>query len=200
MEYLSDEQLFQYFQKEINESKQKRINKLRKEIDGIKEKELKIIHQELDENIQHALRLELKELRTNHSFEINKINTENSRNLMKKRQELLQLVFDEVSQKLKKYLKSKEYEAKMKEKILGLENTFQHQEVQFQIGDNDTILENVIKSVYQGKNKIEKVDSIMHGGFIVSCLDKGIEIDETIDNRLLEKKEWFYENSNLFIK
>ncbi len=38
------------------------------------------------------------------------------------------------------------------------------------------------------------------GGFRLECIEKGIVVDETFDTGIDEQKEWFYQNSGLFVK
>ncbi|MBU1145256.1 MAG: hypothetical protein KJ971_05310 [Firmicutes bacterium] len=200
MEFISNDQLFKYFELEISTSMTKQINKLTQEIKDVKEQALKTINEELKDSISHALTLELKELKTNHSFEINKINVENGHKLMKKRQELLENVFQEVFNKLLVFSTSSQYSDLMKSKIKELNNVFLKSYAIFKIKKADDLLAKVIKENYNGKFEIQENFEIELGGFIASCSEMGIETDETIDYRLNDKKEWFYENSNLYIK
>lgn len=200
MEYFSSEQLFKYFQEEIKEASEKRINQLRKEIEELKAKELKKIDDELRESIYHGLEIELKELKTDHSYEMNKVMTENARLLMNRRQELLLSVFEEVKEKLAKYMKTDDYVKNMTKKIEKTQNLFSKDEVIFSIKKTDQLLEKTIKSVFTGAFTIEYSENIQIGGFLAACKKKGIEIDDTLDYLLEDKKQWFYEKSNLYIK
>jgi len=57
-----------------------------------------------------------------------------------------------------------------------------------------------LKDSYKHKFIIEADPEIIIGGFSAFCDKLSIEIDETIDNRLMDQKEWFYANSHLFVK
>lgn len=200
MEYLSSEQLLKYFEKEIHEASQKRIDELTKEINDIKSAEIAKIDEDLKESINHDLELELKDLKTEHSYEMNKLLTENAKELMIRRQDLFQSVFDEVRKKLKSFLQTDEYQELLSSKVKKLNPLFEHDEIVFYIKNGDSLIEDVIKKEFIGKFKIEKSSSIELGGFFAGCEKKGIELDETLDSILESKKQWFYEKSNLFIK
>jgi len=57
-----------------------------------------------------------------------------------------------------------------------------------------------LKDSYKHKYTIETDTEIIIGGFNAYCDKLSIEVDETIDNRLKDQKEWFYANSHLFVK
>ncbi len=199
MEYLSSEQLFKYFEKEINETSKKKIDALKSEISAIKQNELKKIDDDLKESIDHDLELELKDLKTDHSYEMNRILTENAKELMNRRQELFVSVFDAVREKLNDFVVSNEYTFLMTKKVANLSTVFKNDEIIFQVKKNDQLIKSVIEKTFQGKYKIDISNQIMIGGFFAACLDKGIELDESLDTLLEDKKQWFYEKSNLFI-
>lgn len=200
MEYFSSEQLYKYFESEIKSSANSKMNQLRKEIDELKARELKKIDDELKESIDQALSLELKELKTDHSYEINRIMTDNARILMNKRLELLNSVFDDVKKKLLAFSSTEAYTKLMKKKIAVLNQVFKDQEVVFDIKKGDSLLTEVINHDFLGKYTIQTNEKIQFGGFYAACIKKGIEVDETLDFKLDDKKQWFYEKSNLYIK
>jgi len=200
MEYLSSEQLLRYFEKEIHEASNKKINELKKEIDAIKSAEIAKIDEDLKESINHDLDLQLKDLKTDHRYEMNKLLTENAKELMIRRQELFQSVFIEVKKKLLSFIHTEDYKKLLSSKIHKINPLFEQDEIIFYVKTDDSIIEEVIKSEYKGKYSIEKSSSIELGGFLAGCIKKGIELDETLDTILESKKQWFYEKSNLFIK
>jgi len=200
MEYFSSDQLYKYFESEIKSSANAKMNQLRKEIDELKAQELKKIDDELKASIDQALAFELKELKTDHSYEINHIMTDNARVLMNKRLELLNSVFDDVKKKLLSFSKSQAYQTLMSKKVEALNHVFQDQKVTFDIKNDDDLLKEVIQKKFKGTIEIQTNDKIRFGGFFARCVKKGIEVDETLDFKLDDKKQWFYEKSNLYIK
>ncbi len=199
MDYYSNDQLLEYFENEISNASKKRLTALRKEIDELKERQLKRVDEDIKMSVNRSLEIELREINTDHSFEINKIKSENSRILMNKRQELLTDIFKEVGKRILLFAKSEKYGQLMEAKLIKFFEKFSGKDVVFQIKEGDTILQKVIDNTYKGKHKIEFTDSIEYGGFLIACYEMGIEIDETLDFKLNEKKHWFYEESNLYI-
>lgn len=199
MEYYSNDQLYKYFENEITNASKKRLSALRKEIDELKERQLKRVEEDIKAAVNRSLEIELREVNTDHSFDINKIKSENSKILMNKRQELLKDIFVEVGKRILLFVKSDKYGLLMANKLKELSKRFSGKEVVFQLKKDDKILFDTIEKFYQGKYKVEQSESIQLGGFLIDCYEMGIEIDETIDFKLNEKKQWFYEESNLYI-
>ncbi|MBN2504023.1 MAG: V-type ATP synthase subunit E [Bacilli bacterium] len=200
MDYYTNEQLYRYFENEIKKSAAKQSEALRNEIADLKDKELKKIQKELQDSIENATKLEMKELQVDHSYEINRIISDNSRKLMKRRLELLENVFSEAEAKLLKFVGSKEYEKLMEEKLLRIADKFSKCSIIFSLKPSDKALAEYLKANYKHKYSIAFDPEIKIGGFAVLCEELGVEIDETIDHRLKDQKEWFYANSNLFVK
>ncbi|MGE0003887.1 MAG: hypothetical protein AB7S88_05460 [Candidatus Izemoplasmatales bacterium] len=119
---------------------------------------------------------------------------------MNKRLELLNLVFEEVKDQVLAFVKSAPYKEELKRKIASLSDVFGEDEVVFSIAKGDKMAKTAIEESHLGKSKVEETESIALGGFFARVIEKGVEIDETIDFRLEDKRRWFYEKSNLYIK
>ncbi len=200
MDYNTNERIYIYFENEIKRLSAKQAEALRKEITDLKDKELKKIEKELKENIENAAKREIKELRVDHSYEINKILTENSMKLRKRRQEMLEVVFTEVQTRLMKYVTSADYKEMINNKLKDVADKFSGCSVVFKVCSTDKIIVSCLKENYRHKYAIETDPKIKIGGFAIFCDTMNIEIDETIDFRLKEQKEWFYAKSNLYVK
>jgi vacuolar-type H+-ATPase subunit E/Vma4 len=118
---------------------------------------------------------------------------------MNKRTELLNSVFNEVKSKLLLFLKTEDYKSLMSKKIDNLNTLFKDKKVVFNIMKNDKLLTSAIKDNFHSEYEIKTTDKILLGGFFADCNELGIEADETLDFKLDDKKQWFYEKSNLYI-
>lgn len=200
MDYNSNDQLLKYFEEEISNASKKKLAELRKEIDDLKASQLKMVDEELKSSNRHALNIELKEVNSDHSIEISKIKSENAKTLMNRRLELLNDIFIEVREKLLEFSKTKKYTDLMITKIISYKTKFMNKPVVFNVKLKDENLIKAIKENFTGKHEINKTDKIELGGFSIDCYEMGIEIDETMDYKLNEKKQGFYKESNLYIK
>lgn len=200
MEYNSNEILYQYFQSEIEQMGKEEIKKLEAEIKRVKDREIKKISNEVHRNVNRFLNVELRDLNTDHSAEINKINNQNNRLLMEKRLSLLNRVFDKVTKKLLTYTSTDEYKVNMKNKMNDACKILDCNDVVLTIKKGDDIIKSIFEDKKNPKATLVESYQIEIGGFIASSSKLGIEINETLDVRLEEKKQWFFENSNLFIR
>lgn len=200
MEYFNEDKIFSYFEEEIRNSSLKDIQSLKKEIKEIKENELKKIHNEVKQQIDLTLKIELKDLNNQRSMEISKISNEYKLKLMKVRENLLEQVFSSVKEKLNNFTNSNDYVELMKEKVKNVNQEFANEKVIFKINKDDKRIRKIIESNFLFEYDIEVVPEIYIGGFEACTIEKGLEIDETIDTKLNEKKQWFYSNSKLFIR
>lgn len=199
MEYTSSEQLYQYFANEIKETASKKMAKLRKEIADLKATELQKIEEEIKSSVDHALGLELKELKIDHSTELNRLAGENAKALMKRRLELLDAVFAEVQSKLIAFTNTLDYQWLMEKKFSAVEKVFSNDKLNFEIRPSDTALKRWIELKFPSST-VSVSNRIEIGGFFVSSPTRGIELNETLDAKLEEQKQAFFEKSNLFIR
>ena len=53
---------------------------------------------------------------------------------------------------------------------------------------------------YKNVYPFDYSNKIKLGGFVATISTQKIEYDETIDSKLEDRRIWFYQNSNLFIR
>ncbi|MFW6298978.1 MAG: V-type ATP synthase subunit E [Bacillota bacterium] len=200
MEYNTNQDLYNYFTHEIERIGEQQIEALRKEMDEKKRRELKRINDEIEKKMDKYLDRELRSLNTDFSSEINRIHTENHRKLMDKRRGLLQEVFSEAEKKIQAFVESKDYRALMKKQVQKALDFLDAKDIVFVIKEDDETLRNVLKDDFENAYEIETDADIRFGGFKAKSQQKGLETDETFTRKLEEQKEWFYANSNLFIR
>ena len=197
MPYYNNDDLLRTFSKYINDKANEKIDALKNEIDFEKKSSIERVDDELKKKAYRALEIDLSDLNADFSSRLNKVKTEYSRVLMEKRSELLHSIIVEVQDKLKKFYLTKEYEDLMIKQVLDLKSDFCTNKIEFRIMKNDQVVRKAIESHYKGSYEIKEISEIEIGGFAVLCFDLGVMTDQTIDTRLLEKKQWLYEHSKL---
>ena len=200
MAYYNEDQLKRYFEKAIQRESDKQIEKLRKEINAIYSREIKKVKEDLAIKKQVQLSKAIRDVQVDYQDKINKIGVGYDEKLIKKRTEMTDYVFNHVEKKLVDFIQKPEYEELMASKIKEMKSSIGDKKVSFQIGLEDQKLEKLIQKEYGVKSIIERTEDIRLGGFQALLIDDEIEIDETIDSKLSERKEWFYMNSKLFIR
>jgi vacuolar-type H+-ATPase subunit E/Vma4 len=192
--------VYQYFQKEIEESGNKKIAKLENEIKSMEEKAMKLIKEEIDDTITRAKENELNEMNQEYSASLNRLRVENHKEIIKKKRDLLKSVLLEVQNKLQKFVLTDKYKQKMIRIVKKINKDFCGKEIHFKIRKNDKIIKKIIDDNFDNKHIITEDETIMIGGFKAICIEKGILTDQSIDSSLEEKKQWFYKNSKLAIR
>ncbi|MFW5913744.1 MAG: V-type ATP synthase subunit E [Bacillota bacterium] len=200
MEYKTNQDLYNYFTHEIERIGEQQIEALRKEMDEKKRSELKRINEEIEQKMDKYLNRELRSLNTDFSSEINRIHTENHRKLMDKRKGLLQEVFKEAEKKLESFIQSKDYRSLMKSRIQKAIDFLDAKDIVFTFKEDDETIRDVLEADFDDAYTVETDSDIRFGGFKAKSSEKGLEMDETFTRKLEEQKEWFYANSNLFIR
>lgn len=200
MPYFNNDDVYRHFSKEINAKADEKINRLKEQIANTKAENMKRIKNELHTNIFRALDLDLNEMNADFTASMNKVKTEYTKVLMKRRRELLDAIIDEVRNKCLDFVNSKAYGDFTKEKVKKINKSFCKKEIEFRVKKGDKIMINAIKDNFDGTYHIKEINEIEIGGFSAICFEMGILTDETIDSRLHEKQQWFYEHSDLAAK
>lgn len=187
-----------YFLQDIERQSRLEIDKLKEEQDATCKRALDEIQTELKKEATTILEQELKDLTSEYTVKNSKINEEKNRKLMKKREEMTNLIFDEATTKLQAFVKSDAYIAAMKQQLSDL-HIDADQELVFYISAVD---EQRQKDIFMDvSHAVIKVDPLICiGGFRMENERAGIVVDETLDTRISDEKAWFYANSSLAIR
>ncbi len=199
MPYIENDVL-QYFKKEIEEAASEKMDALKKNIEEIKQKQLTAIEEEIRDTIDKATETELLEINTDFSASMNRVKTNSHQTIIKKKHDLMDTILEEVRKKLVQFVKTDQYKKSMEKAVKKINDKFCGDNFFFQIKADDKVLEELIQAKFSKSCTIQKVDTIQIGGFIGVCSAKGILTDQTIDNQLEEAKKKFYERSNLAVK
>jgi len=200
MAYYNEDQLYRYFDKAIKRESEKKIEELHKEIDYLYAKEMKKITEELSIKKELELNRAKKELQMDYQDKLNKISVGYDEKLIKERTFMTNIVFHAVLDQIYQFITSKDYEKLMEEKLVKINDLAKSKHVIFTISDRDTHLPSLIKDHVTSSYEIIKSLNLHLGGFEAMIEKEGIVIDETIDSKFAEQKEWFYKNSKLFIR
>ena len=189
-----------YFEKEIRESANTKIEILKKEIEAVKKRQLDIIDEEIHASVFRAMEIELNELTLDYSAQKNRLKLQTHKKLLKKKSELMESILLEVQKKLLAFTKTEEYKAKMKKLVKKIDKTFCGNDMLFKVKKNDAIMKDIISANFSKNYKIVEINGIGLGGFIAVCTTKGILTDQTLDAKLEEKKNMFNQKMKFLIK
>ena len=198
MQYNTIEELEEYFIGEIERVSQNEIKKIQKEIDNIKNKNLKELEETARHNAEIIVSHEVESMDSEHAISLSRLKDDNQRKLMKKRQELTENLFMEISEKIMAYTETDDYYEKMKEKISHLSSRY-HSDGVLRLATKDMTLAEELSEKFSGEVLVKPDESIKIGGFILVFHQERIIINETYDARLKEEREKFYANPELII-
>lgn len=190
----------QYFEREIKESAEENIKKLKDQIEHTKKTQLKRIEEQIRDTVEKVIEIELNEINVEFSANTNRLKTSSHQKVIKKKHELLDSILLEVQKKCEAFVKTAKYEKSMEKLVTIIDESFCGEHFKFVIKKDDLILKKIIEHDFNKKVNIEENDSIKIGGFIGVCSEKGILTDQTIDNRLEEARVKLYEKSSLAVK
>lgn len=125
---------------------------------------------------------------------------ERRRQLLEKRAQITDSVFNKAQKRLLEYTKEPGYEEKI---IIDIRKSAVMMgdymgATEFYIRFGDETAKRCISSIFTG-SKITEDDKIKIGGFRAVNLSRGIVADATLDTALEGRREWFLENSGLSV-
>lgn len=192
--------LEEYMKKEIQRVSNIQIDELEQKINQIRQETTASLEEAAQIEAGLQVESELRELQSDYAIKVSRLHEETNRKLMQKRAELNEAIFDEMKNKLLTFCGSKEYEKMLNDRISHLTKEESYQNVCIHVAKKDEAYLDMLCKTY-GNGCTGCIDeSIEIGGFLFICQDDGIVIDETLDNALEEQRQWFFENSGLFIK
>ncbi len=201
MAYYNEDQLRRYFEKAIQKESDAQIKKLEKEIDYLYHREVKKVSDDINIKKQVQMAKELKDVQIEYQEELNQIGLGYNERLIQQRNEMAAEIFKQIEAKIKAFVESKAYASWVKGRIAANLTTINGYEVSFSCAEGDQVVLALLKESIPAKQlSVTESKAIAFGGFVLSIKEKHMEIDETLDAKYHEQKEWFLSHSKLFIR
>ena len=198
MSYYNEDQLKRYFEKAIQRESELRIEKLKKEIEYLYQKEMSKVTTDLDMKKKLELGKSLREVHAEYQDRLNQIGAGYDEMLIKERAIMINHIFDKVYKKLHDYVASEAYVEHMTKQLHEVISFIKQPKIDVVISNHDKHLQQAFKDI-KGIHLILSAE-IEIGGFKGISINQNICIDETLDAKLHNQRNWFYENAKLFIK
>ena len=184
------------FLKAINKYAQEQSEAIRLEAEEFKKQE---IEKATKEGIEDAYALIQKEVSTKKAqitSDIAKREQESRKQLFIKRNEIVKRVFDDAKEKLIEYTNTDEYLHYLKDSANKIKESFDGAACVVYIKVSDADKEGLIKEIIP-QCTVKTDDSIIIGGLKGYCQSRSVIADDTLDSKLEDQYEWFYENCDL---
>ena len=190
------EELLAYFQKEINAEVEKEIAEIEAETKRLREDAYAKLEASSKREAEEKAEKEINELVLANAKEISRMQTKTNKQLISKRQELQDAIFAACREQLM----TKDYQEWVNRKMAKIDPAMLEGKAEISFNPRDqklaqTCIDRLVKKV-----ELKLNDDIQIGGFILINYSQSIVLDESLDNRLAEQEEWFYNHSGLMIK
>lgn len=187
-----------YFVEEIKRVSQLEIDALDEQIQKAHEESFAQMQKELASEAAYERESRLKELESEQSIELSKLQERLHHDLLAQRSKIADEVFAAVRAKLMDFTKSREYETYLLDKVKKAA-ALGYGEACLYVGKKDSDrLAALCETFGKCEGKID--EDIVLGGLRVEYRAQGIVLDESFDTSLEEQKEWFYANAGLYVK
>lgn len=194
----------------INKYAKRQKSKIVEEIRAQEQISQKKLENEILEDSKNMIKKEIINLENELSVEISHKEQEERKKVSQKRKEIMKDMFSECHKKLCEFCNSKKYEIFFEKsceevsKLLKLNNNNlenNKNNIKILIKAQDIKFENIIKKYFSNISnlEIEITDNINIGGIILYNINKKIIIDDSLDSRLKEQKNWAYENFGVLL-
>lgn len=193
-------ELLNYFQNEINAEVAKEIAEIEAETKRLRQEAYAKLEATSQREANEKAEKEINELVLANAKEISRMQTKINKQLINKRQELQNEIFDACKKKLVEFAQTKDYQEWVNQKIAKIDASMLDGQTEISFNQRDQQLAKQCANQLGKKVELKFNDEIQIGGFILVNYTKSIVLDESLDNRLAEQKEWFYNHSGLMIK
>ena len=153
------------------------------------------IRREAEEKKEEEIRTKTEQIRQKFSQETAKCSLDAKRNLLAKRSELTQKLFDETAKRLAAFSKTEEYQALLLKKITSFSASVTVNAPELLVGASDYEKKDAIKKAFGHDCTVTCDQTITLGGFIVRDTQNGLFYDETFAQKLADQKSYFIEHS-----
>lgn len=196
----NEQQLLEYFQNAIQKEAEKERLTLLDEAKEIREEALNKIRQAASLDAKRRMEKEISEIILENQKEISTMQRKTNATLIAKRQELQNEVFKEAKEALSQFVESEKYYAWMQKQFANLPAEILKDGIEMHVRTQDEAMMNDLLKVSKVKVKMVIDETITLGGFKVFSLANGFIVDESLDYRLENCQEWFYNHSGFVIQ
>lgn len=187
------------FEKAVYAEVDAKVEQIRREAELEKESELQRNKDEQLAKSADYVQKKTAEIKRNRTREVAKCSLDAKRNILKKRGEITERVFEAVARRLEEYLSTPQYSEYLFQKIGEFAKANPLGGIQIEVGEGDFALADKIKAAYALPCGVAVNREIRLGGFIARDEKDGVYFDETLSQKLAEQKSYFIENSELFL-
>ncbi len=185
------------FLKAINKYAAEQRKEIKTQAEEFRKYELQKAEAEVLRDAYFLIQKEMAQMKKGISSEVSKMEMEKRRELFAKRQLIMNEVFKKAEDKLLEFTKTQDYKELIKKYVSSISKIIKKPGTILYICKRDKDMIDEIKETYGKPCSVEVSENIKIGGVLAENQEMSIIIDETIDAKLDDQREWFAENSKL---
>ena len=154
-----------------------------------------------EEDILHEayimIQNEIAAMKNKESREVSIVELEGRRKLLRQREEIADKIFAETAQRLLAFTRSEAYPDYLCGRVRECAAQLPDTPLVIRLKKDDQRLADSVAAASGHKTTVEESADIAIGGFILVNAQAGLLMDETIDRRLADQRDWFASASGL---
>lgn len=187
------------FLKAIEKYAEEQRSMMRSEAEDFKQRELNTAEEEGLKEAYELLQKKMADINSKIAVERSRAESKSKKSIFIRRREIEDDVFKKAEEKLIKFTKSQKYESLLTKSAARISRVLPSDDVVIYMKEEDLCYRKRLRD-YFGKNcEFAASEDIRIGGIMGLSRSLGLIADETLDTKLDQQHEWFYEHSGLTI-
>lgn len=185
------------FLKAINKYAAEQRRELKNQTEEFKKKELQKAEAEVLRDAYYLIQKEMAQMRKGISSEASKEEMQGRKELFAQRKTIVEEVFRRCEKRLLEFANTSAYEELMKKYASKVSKVLKKPGTVLYVQEKDMEMREELKKSFGKLCKVLVSEEIKIGGLIAVNRNMNMIIDETLDSKLTDQREWFAENSKL---
>lgn len=185
------------FLKAINKYAAEQRKEIKTRADEFRKYELQKAEAEVLRDAYYLIQNEMAQMKKNISSEVSRLEIEKRKELFAKRNAIMSEVLSKAREKLMAFVKTPAYVTFLERSAVAISNVLKKSGTTLYICRDDEHLAEAIREAYGKICKVEVSNDIKIGGILSVNKSMSLVVDETLDAKLDNQKQWFAENSKL---
>lgn len=171
--------------------------KILAEIEEYRKAEMEKAEEDILHEAYIMIQNEISAIKNQQSRRISLAELEGRRKFLKQREDIMARVFKETSARIVEFTHTTEYQNKLCDAVRKNCEAMPEGDIVIQVKRDDLAFADALTAASGRAARVEANSSITLGGYILINKDKGVIIDESLDLKLSNQKDWFAASSGL---
>lgn len=185
------------FEKAVLDEAMAKSKELLDEMEAIKQEQIALTENAALTAAYEIIQGGMSDITTDSAHEISQMRLKQKQEYLSARKAYENSVFENVKQRLIEYTKTDAYAQYLLSAAKRLAREHNNGSVTLTLKQADKVHEQTVKEGYNAPCTIAYSDDITIGGILLRDDQNGFVVDLTLDTRLKDQKDWFYQNCKL---